>query len=436
MHIIKIIHGYPPIYNAGSEVYSQSICNELSKRHKVSIFTREENPFEEDFQIRELKETENRSLYIVNKAREKDGYRHPKLDAKFGDLLDNLLPDIAHIGHLNHLSTGLVDQLRKRHIPIIFTLHDYWLMCPRGQFLQFNFGKPNFYNLCEKQDNQLCVESCYNRFFSGRESDKERDLQYWTSWIDSRMQETREIAEKTDLFIAPSRYLMQRFVNDFNIPENKIKFLDYGFPLNYLTSNISKHNKLFTFGYIGTHIPAKGIDYLIKAFANVSGACKLKIWGRKLSQETNALLQISNEINHQKKVIFMGEYINSNIADKVFAEVNCIVVPSIWAENSPLVIHEAQQCRIPVITANAGGMAEYVKHKINGYLFEHRNIADLTRIMQYALDNQDETQQIGKRGYLYSENGDVIDIKRHCVELENIYSNLKSNELKTLANNT
>ena len=52
MHILKIIHGYPPTYNAGSEVYSQSICNELSKHHKVSVFTREENPYTPDFGIR------------------------------------------------------------------------------------------------------------------------------------------------------------------------------------------------------------------------------------------------------------------------------------------------------------------------------------------------------------------------------------------------
>jgi len=35
MRILKIIHGYPPNYNAGSEVYSQSICNELAKRHRM-----------------------------------------------------------------------------------------------------------------------------------------------------------------------------------------------------------------------------------------------------------------------------------------------------------------------------------------------------------------------------------------------------------------
>ena len=59
MHILKIIHGYPPNYNAGSEVYSQSICNELSKTNKVSVFTREENPYAKDFTIRKEIKNEN-----------------------------------------------------------------------------------------------------------------------------------------------------------------------------------------------------------------------------------------------------------------------------------------------------------------------------------------------------------------------------------------
>ncbi|GAB6120577.1 glycosyltransferase family protein [Dysgonomonas termitidis] len=128
MHILKIIHGYPPNYNAGSEVYCQSVCNELSKRHKVSVFTREENLYAPDFSIRHEKQSDNLDLYIVNNPQGKDDYRHKQMDNNFADLLKQLKPDIAYIGHLNHLSIGLIDELNKQ----VFMLHDYWLMCPRG----------------------------------------------------------------------------------------------------------------------------------------------------------------------------------------------------------------------------------------------------------------------------------------------------------------
>lgn len=51
------------------------------------------------------------------------------------------------------------------------------------------------------------------------------------------------------------------------------------------------------------------------------------------------------------------------ILPEVFNKVDAIVVPSIWLENSPLVIHEALQAGVLVITANVGGMAEYIHHE-------------------------------------------------------------------------
>jgi hypothetical protein len=74
MNILKIIHGYPPQYNAGSEVYSQSICNELAKKHSITVFTREANVYKADHTIQKQTK-DNINFYYVNKAREKDGYQ-------------------------------------------------------------------------------------------------------------------------------------------------------------------------------------------------------------------------------------------------------------------------------------------------------------------------------------------------------------------------
>ena len=435
MHILKIIHGYPLRYNAGSEVYSQSICNELSQQHRVSIFTREENPFRPDFEVREVHETATRTIYLTNMPRAKDGYRHEQLDRNFGKLVDRLKPDIAHIGHLNHLSTGIVDELVQRSIPIVFTLHDFWLMCPRGQFLQRNFGEADEpYKACEGQEHQKCATTCYSMYFSGKPEDRHRDIRYWTDWIRGRMEETRSLHKKVDLFLAPSRYLMERFLRDFNLPAAQVQYLDYGFPLHYLTTLHAKATEVFTFGYIGTHIPAKGIHHLIEAFSKLQGKALLRIWGRSLAQETAALKQLLQEhVQNGNAVEWMGEYINQNIADAVFRHCDGIVVPSIWGENAPLVIHEAQACRVPVITADFGGMKEYVQHQVNGLLFEHRNPAALAAQMQWALDQPDAFRVLGQRGYLHTPDGGIPEIEVHCRELLSIYQHtIKNHEQRIL----
>jgi glycosyltransferase involved in cell wall biosynthesis/MoaA/NifB/PqqE/SkfB family radical SAM enzyme len=427
MHILKIIHGYPTNYNAGSEVYSQSICNELSKQHKVSVFTREENPYSSCFTIRHRKENANLDFYFVNNPQGKDGYRHKELDENFAQLIKSIKPDITHIGHVNHLSTGIIDELNKQNIPIVYTLHDFWLMCPRGQFLTRSIGKENNFQLCEKQDDIKCAIDCYKVYFSGREVNEDTDIDNWSRWIHQRMIETKAIINKVNLFIAPSNYLRDRYINEFNVPKDKIVYLDYGFPTEYLTQTEKKKESAnYTFGYIGTHIPAKGINQLIEAFSKIQEPSTLKIFGRHNGQSTNALKLLAAK--SKNKIEFEGEYINHNLANDVFSKVDCIVVPSIWAENSPLVIHEAQACKVPVITAEYGGMKEYVKHNVNGLLFEHRNIDSMTEQMLYAIKNPERMKALGDKGYLYSEGGNVPNINEHCKELVQIYNRFINNK--------
>lgn len=425
MKILKIIHGFPPKYNAGSEVYSQSICEELSKTNEVIVFTREENPYMPDFTIREELVHDSLKLFFVNMAQGKDGYRHSILDHVFKKMVLKEKPDVAHVGHLNHLSTGLISVLHELNIPIIFTLHDFWLMCPRGQFLQRNFGNHKIWQLCEKQEDRKCATNCYNAYFGS--TDNTEDIDYWTLWINKRMSETKSIVDKVSLFIAPSKYLMSRFINEFNIPKNKIIFLDYGFPTHYLTPSHSRFKKkVFSFGYIGTHIPSKGINLLIEAFTQLDINARLLIWGSKDQQSTNTLQSMAK--NYGDKIIFKGAYINKNLADEVFSQVHCIIVPSIWGENSPLVIHEAQACKIPVITADFGGMAEYVKHQENGLLFKHRDIVSLQEQIRWAMEHPQEMQLLGERGYIHHPEGDVPNIENHCNALIQIYKSTIEHE--------
>lgn len=230
MKIIKVIHGYPPFYNAGSEVYSQMLVHELSHHHEVHVFTRQENPFLPDYVLEKQKDLLDPRihLHVINLLTERNRYRysHAKMDEIFGNLLDNICPDIIHIGHLNHLSTSLVLEIQKRNIPLIFTLHDYWFMCPRGQFMQ-RIGKNSneLWPVCDGQVNKKCAIHCYSAI-------SQTEINYWENWVSDRMQHIREILFTADYFIAPSQYLRQRFITDFHIPEEKIIYLDYGFDLN------------------------------------------------------------------------------------------------------------------------------------------------------------------------------------------------------------
>ena len=277
--------------------------------------------------------------------------------------------------------------------------------------------------VCDGQDDRKCAERCYSRYFSGDAREYELDAAYWTQWVGRRMAHVREVCDAVDVFIAPAMYLLRRFRDDFGLPEEKLVYLDYGFHLERMADRERVQGEPFTFGYIGTHIPAKGVNHLIQAFGHLSGESRLRIWGRDRGVETDGLKALACSLPRAAgdRVEWMGEYRNQDIVPDVFNRCDAIVVPSIWAENSPLVIHEAQQASVPVITADYGGMAEYVHHEENGLLFTHRDPESLGRQMQRLADDPELADRLGRRGYLQSVDGNVPDMRNHASEVEKIY---------------
>ena len=426
MRVLQVIHGYPMRYNAGSEVYTQTLCHGLADHHEVHVFTREEDAFAPDFRLRVEHDADDPrvTVHVVNSPRLKDRYRATGIDQQFADVLDRVEPDIVHVGHLNHLSTSLLRKAALREVPIVFTLHDYWLMCPRGQFMQMFPEDPDeLWTACDGQEDRKCAQRCYARYFSGAADEREADVAYWADWVGRRMRHVREMTELVDLFVAPARYLHDRFRDAFGLPQRKLVYLDYGFARERMAGRSRVPGEPFTFGYIGTHIAAKGVHDLIRAFGTLRGQARLRIWGRPRGQDTDALRAIAASLpgSTAERVEWLPEYKNQEIVRDVFDRCDAIVVPSIWVENSPLVIHEAQQARVPVITAAAGGMAEYVHHEVNGLLFEHRSPSSLAEQMQRFVDEPGLAARLGRRGYLFSESGDIPAVREHVRAVERLY---------------
>ncbi|MGI9311227.1 MAG: glycosyltransferase [bacterium] len=409
-------------------MYSQTLCNELRKRHEVHVFTREENPFAPVGGVRRSRDSLSRDirLHIVNTERASLNYCNPAIDRAFAEVAAQVEPDIVHIGHLNHLSLGIVPLAAKQRLPMIFTLHDFWLMCLRGQFIQASASPAGeAWPLCDGQDDRKCAERCLRKFYCGAESAAEQDAEHWTRWSARRMAETRRVAELVDVFIAPSRHLATRFARQFDLPPSKTEVLDYGFERARLRGRRRTRNEPFTFGYIGTHIPGKGIPDLLRAFARLMkdrADCRLRIWGRDTADTAHLKAMLAAMRPAARRAVeWRGEYANPRIVREVFNRVDAIVVPSIWEENSPLVIHEAQQARVPVIAADLGGMAEYVRHERNGLLFAARDAVALATQMRRLAQDPQWAARLGARGYWFSDDGDAPDIESHAHEVERIY---------------
>lgn len=413
--IMQVNHGYPERYNAGSEVYTRSVTHALhAAGHNVSVFAREEDPYRPDFEVRTELDGEI-PVHLINMPRSQHRWQHDEVDAAFARVLEHHRPDAVHFHHLNHLSVGLPAVAARCGATVLFTVHDFWLACPRGQLVQWKLGG-QAWPLCGGQDDTRCAEACYGRCKTGTAAARCTDLAYWRDWVAARMRAVEDQLQHIDAFLCPSRTVASTLAKRFPEVEARIRHLDYGFPAQRPVAQ-QPHQGL-VLGYLGTHSATKGVDLLIRALRLVSGDVSLHIYGRTRGQETEALRRLAQG---DERVTFDGEYSNGNVAE-VLSGLDAVVVPSVWLENSPLVIHEAQQSRRCVVTADAGGMAEYVAHEVNGLLFRHRDEVSLAAALQRLVDEPGLAARLGARGYLHTASGEVLSIEEQAVELARLYA--------------
>jgi len=226
------------------------------------------------------------------------------------------------------------------------------------------------------------------------ERGKRRIEQFWTRLherqaldeIRRRLAAVQQALTEVDLFLAPSRFLRERFI-EFGIPAEKIVYKDYGMDLESLQASPRQRrkNRRVLFAYIGTLVEHKGVHVLVEAFNRLDPALgELRIYGDPhVFPHYTARLQA---LATHPAITFAGAIENREVG-RILAGVDALVVPSVWFENSPLTIHEALLMGVPVITSRLGGMAELVEHGQTGLLFNPGDVEDLRGQLEWFVSH-------------------------------------------------
>ena len=141
------------------------------------------------------------------------------------------------------------------------------------------------------------------------------------------------------------------------------------------------------FAFFGQINPYKGIDVLLQALTLLPKAIRqqvrVEIHGANLDQQESKYQEKVKKLLKKlgKTAIFQGAYEQHEMPTLLRA-VDWAVVPSIWWENSPVVIQEALAAKVPLIVSNIGGMSEKVRDGIDGFHFRHSNPADLAAVIE------------------------------------------------------
>ncbi len=450
MKILQVIHKFPPHSLGGSEIYTDNLARTFAKSHEVVVFHAINDPMSQEYDLQASVRDGFRITTINNTFKHctsfEGHYRNEMIAEKFGELLDEMKPDVVHIGHLINLSVTLVKEAKQRKIPVVFTLHDFWLFCPLGQLLKSDLtlcqgpqlsecskcvapqlattkGLRRLFQMIQKAvpsfQKRLGVQKflsvLYRHYAKLRMSGKEKSH----ARIEARTVEIKQICSMVDMFIAPSRFLLEKFV-EFGIPKHKMIYCDNGFDPHPFTMVTKKPSPKIRFGYIGTLIPSKGIHVLLEAFHRIPDEqVELRIYGYYSSFHPGFedYAESLKTLCPTPNVHWGGRYNNKDVA-KLLSEIDVLVVPSIWYENSPLTIHEAFLAGVPVITSNVGGMAELVEDGVNGLHFQMGNVEDLTRQLQRVIDDPTLIKTLKPTDL------SVTSIDSHALKIETLYRGL------------
>lgn len=412
LRILMVVHGFPPDTWAGTEVYTLGLAKELERRgHEVVILTRapasapEAEGGEPEFSIHKDEFEGLKILRLVHRLEHgnlRESYRKEAIEAVFAQVLEEQQPDLVHFQHLIHLSVGLVGVAKEQGLPVVVHCHDYWSICARVQLIRPD-GKR-----CEENMGAGCLLCIKDRHLEqvprlkrvGRLASKPlamlaerkeakggRWRSLWEGYRDvvDRQEEVLEGYAAADLLVSPSRFLRDRLLETGAFDAHRFLFSDNGIRTDHVEALEKQPDPQgrVRFGFVGTLVWYKGGEVMVQAMRQLAEA----VGGDKAVLNIYGGFKPEDDAHHQMladlagpNVTFKGRFNNERLSE-VYAEIDVLIVPSVWFENSPITIHEAYLTHTPVIASDIGGMAEFVRDGVDGLHFKTGDADDLARVM-------------------------------------------------------
>jgi glycosyltransferase involved in cell wall biosynthesis len=386
LRVLVASHSHPRVLNGGSEVASFSLFERLREEPDVKAwycgcsrgvsFARAGQSITQPF---------DRDAFIYSVG-EFDWFRFANRDMNFARdfraMLGNLRPDVVHFHHYINFGMEAFRHVREvlPNAAIILTLHEFLAICnQQGQMVKRFGGK-----LCRRSGNVECAR-CFPEVTPA-------DFFLRASFI-------RHFLGFVDHFIAPSAFLARRYV-EWGLPENRISVVenvpaarsdDTTFGIRPAPERDGGTRSDLRVGFFGQISALKGMNVLLDAAAILEAEGRhdisFSIFGDHTAQPEAYQAEFLRRIDEAGvNVLFNGAYHNEDV-DELMGTVDLVLVPSIWWENSPVVIQEAFRNGRPVVCSNIGGMAEKVRDGIDGRHFQAASPRALATLLRTLADD-------------------------------------------------
>jgi len=323
------------------------------------------------------------------------------LDAKtfFNNIVDSFMPDIVHFFHFQRVSFSLVDACIDKNIPTVFTPTDFWFECPTAQLIYSDMtpcmGPDQYAGNCIRHLTELhvfklpilkrSIGACPKQLFALVSIIASLDIYKYSRLLNfvrsflKRKDFIKERLNRIGCILVPNRRLRSRLEQFTGASEN---LQDLPFGIDTPVANPKPKRTKLVVGFIGTLRPHKGAHIFLQS---------VKLLSRKLDIEALLYGKWDTFQNYDRKlkklvatdgrIKYEGTFQLENI-NNIFSNLDALVIPSLWMENTPLIAYYAQNYKCPILSSRIEGMADIVQHKNNGLFFEPGSAEELAECLK------------------------------------------------------
>jgi len=313
--------------------------------------------------------------------------RDPIATKSFKKILEEINPDIVHCHNIMPSLVPILES-KKKGIPVILTLHGYWLVCPLSNRFQTKAMK-----ICDQTDWSMCHKNCALGFCS----------------LKKLMENLRNIIiEKVDKLVCVSDYVRNLHL-DYGYPKDMLELIYNGVDMNLFKpientfDSYALHVGRLSFQK-GTHLVFGIAKYIEKRIPEIS----VKLVGTGINKRSIGLhLNIHN----------LGRVDDFDLV-KLYSRSLCTLAPSIWPETFGLTATEAMACGSPVIGTSVGGLPEIIMDKSTGFLINiddpNMMIANMSQIIEELHEDENMRREMGRSARCFVQknfNRDLMNTK-------------------------
>ncbi len=377
LDILLVAHGLPPESVGGVEQHVDGLARALvAAGHRVDVYARTGRAGAQGTRVEEGG-APYRITRVVFRYEGLDSlaslYRVPLLDAAFADFLRGRRFDVAHLHHLTGMSAGLADELAGARIPTVLTLHDYWLICPRGQMWHRRGER------CAQVEPARCADCLAPTFGAWLPPGQRGDI------VALQHAEARRWLRLVDRLVAPSARVLPPYLA-LGVERDRVRVVENGVDtdaLHDLPPAAPRAGQPLRVGYLGTLIPSKGLDVLVSALQQLApGTATLDVFGNAVPYhgDDGFLTRVFARLRPGDAVRYHGPY-HAGELPRILTQVDVVAAPALWNEAFGLTVREALAAGRPVIVSRVGALQDAIDDGVEGLVVEPGDAPALARAL-------------------------------------------------------